>query len=144
LTNDKKKNNGGAWLHVNALKQKRILLVDDNPFFSTSMSNQLRCLGAEITAVSTAVQGLMALENGRFNLVVIDLLLPDMHGWDFYTTIRERYPAETLPAVFLSGTINTDEATAMSKGPGVRTRTISKVADPEEIIHCICEVIASP
>jgi len=82
----------------------RILLVDDNEINTLVASAVLEKWGIE---VSTAGSGQEALElvdreQGRFDLVLMDLHMPGMNGFEAASALRARYASDTLPIVALT------------------------------------------
>lgn len=81
----------------------RILLVDDEEGLLETMASSLRGSGFEVV---TAIDGEIALleykqHAGRLDLVVTDLVLPGMSGWEVFTHLREADPK--LPVLIMSG-----------------------------------------
>ncbi len=69
---------------------KRVLLVDDTPFFREVVRRYLADLDVEITTAVDGNDGLQALQNGSFDLVVSDIEMPNMNGWEFCKAAREQ------------------------------------------------------
>jgi len=67
---------------------KQVLLVDDDPSIHDLVAHALRD-SADVVAHATAMEGLGALEAGRFDLLLLDLGLPDMHGLDVLARVRQ-------------------------------------------------------
>ncbi len=89
-----------------------ILLVEDNPgdsFLIQERLKQSRTTLFEVTSVETLNDALCALEKIQFEIILLDLSLPDSQGIDTFLTIAER--ANHLPIVVLTG-LN-DEKMAM-------------------------------
>jgi DNA-binding NtrC family response regulator len=64
----------------------RILLVDDEVVFTKNMHRLLDARGYRSTAVNSGAEAIRELENGSFDVVVLDLKMPGMDG---ITTLRE-------------------------------------------------------
>jgi two-component system chemotaxis sensor kinase CheA len=80
---------GSAALQASA-QSAHLLLVDDTPFFREVVKRYLEAKGFR---VCTAVDGLDALqksESNHFDLIVSDIEMPNMNGWDFCREIRKR------------------------------------------------------
>lgn len=91
--------NGGQI--VNANQKYRILLVDDEPNTLDSMAMVLKSDGYQ---VSTAIHGVDALDQIELalpDLVISDLNMPQMSGFELLPIVRERYP--TIPLIAISG-----------------------------------------
>ena len=77
----------------------RILIVDDErevrDFFKQALSED----GYYVTAVGTARQGLNALGDGEFQVVVLDLSLPDGDGLEVVRQIRGEHPNLSILAI---------------------------------------------
>lgn len=68
--------------------RKMTLVVDDDPAVHDLVSHALRDL-AQVVACGTASEGLHALAEGHFDLLLLDLGLPDMHGLEVLGRIRK-------------------------------------------------------
>ena len=79
-----------------------VLVVDDEPQMRAVIKRVLTRAGFEVDEADRAEEALAALERGEFDLLVIDLVLPGMPGWE----LVERLPAD-LPRVFVSGQAGT-------------------------------------
>ncbi|BBO84075.1 response regulator [Desulfosarcina ovata subsp. sediminis] len=64
----------------------KILLVDDEVIFAKNMSRLLDARGYQSTAVNSGAEAIRELENGNFDVVVLDLKMPGMDG---LTTLKE-------------------------------------------------------
>ncbi|MDF1535108.1 MAG: hybrid sensor histidine kinase/response regulator [bacterium] len=69
-----------------------ILVIDDEKFFRDLMANILVDEGYEVHVVGTGAEALAACAEGRFRVVVMDLVLPDIIGTEVLARIRERDP----------------------------------------------------
>ncbi|HXK01429.1 MAG TPA: response regulator transcription factor [Verrucomicrobiae bacterium] len=68
----------------------RILLVEDEPGLSLTLSDLLTNEGYEVEAAMDGLVGLDRASNGGFDLVVLDLMLPRMNGLDVCRELRRR------------------------------------------------------
>lgn len=82
----------------------KILLIDDHPLILSAMRYVIRDLdeAVEVTGVESVVQARSVLgHNTDFNLILLDLYLGEVHGFDFLSELRLRHPA--IPVVVISG-----------------------------------------
>lgn len=88
----------------------RVLLVDDEPRVLAVLERMLA--GAhDVVAVGGAREALEQLSRGLpFDVIVCDLLMPDMSGIDLYRVLEERAPHLARRMIFLSGGANTSVA----------------------------------
>ncbi len=68
----------------------KILVVDDDPEICKLLSISLSPLGYEITSANDGFQALERVETERFNVVILDILLPHLNGIEILKHIRER------------------------------------------------------
>lgn len=73
------------------MESKRILLIEDNRDIQVFVSTAVRMEGAELVVADSGEAGLTSYrEEGRFDLILLDLGLPGISGWDVLQSIRQR------------------------------------------------------
>lgn len=77
----------------------RILLVDDEPLITDSLTYSLRREGFEVKAVVDGAQALKAVDEYQPDLIVLDLMLPDISGLEVCRRLRTN---STTPVVMLT------------------------------------------
>jgi two-component system, OmpR family, response regulator len=80
--------------------QGKVLVVDDEPFLRDAVAASLRFLGFEITTAGTGTEALRAARDLRFDLVVLDVLLPDVDGFEIVRRLRQ--DGHKVPVIFLT------------------------------------------
>ena len=78
-----------------------ILLVEDDEFVRTLIGTQLEQAGHLVTAHNNASDGLNALKEGPFDLLITDLVLPNMNGLDMMKQIRSE--GNQIPIIAITG-----------------------------------------
>jgi len=74
-----------------------VIIIDDDPSISRLMEAKLNKEGIEARAFQSSEEGLKELEKGGYALLLLDLLMPGMTGWDVLTAIREKnIPVKTI------------------------------------------------
>src|SRR5918912_2018587 len=77
----------------------RILLVDDDQSVQTLLTYPLRKEGYEVIAASTGQEALDRFREGQFDLVVLDVMLPEVDGFDVCRQLRAR---SSVPIIMLT------------------------------------------
>lgn len=90
-------------VYIQGKTNERILVVDDDSANLQAMINLLRLEGYSIVTVN---RGAMALDEltrtPDFSLVILDIMMPDMSGYEVLQTIRERFTSFELPVLMLT------------------------------------------
>jgi len=90
-------------------KQKKILIVDDDPHIPRVFKMRLEQEGYKVTTAMNGEQGLELFQAGSFDLVITDQTMPRMTGVEFAKKIREHGQKPAIPVIFLSGTMREEE-----------------------------------
>ncbi len=91
-----------------------VLLVDDEPQVRDVLMRMLRLDGHQAVPASTAAEGLELLEQQRFDLVLTDLGLPDMPGWQLARAAKAG--GHNVPVVLVSGWTEEGERPTLAEG----------------------------
>lgn len=96
-------------------KGPRILIVDDEPSIRELLSTSLRFAGFGVRAVGNGAQTISAVLEEEPDLIILDVMLPDMNG--FSVTKRLRSAGYTAPILFLTAKDDTeDKVTGLTVG----------------------------
>lgn len=96
-------------------KGPRILIVDDEPNIRELLSTSLRFAGFGVRSVANGAQTISAVLEEEPDLIILDVMLPDMNG--FSVTKRLRSAGYTAPIVFLTAKDDTeDKVTGLTVG----------------------------
>lgn len=87
-----------------------VLLVEDDPMIAKTLQLSLRYQGFDLALAASVGEASQRLGQARFDLVMLDLGLPDGSGLDLCRRLRERDDSAALPILMLTAV--TDEATA--------------------------------
>src|SRR2546427_6622401 len=82
-----------------AQEQVRVLVVDDEANITDLVATVLRYEGFEVQTASSGREGLKAVEDFRPHLVVLDVMLPDLDGFEVQRRLAEE---ARVPVVFLT------------------------------------------
>ena len=68
---------------------QKVLIIEDDPELIELLDIHLNDLGCEITAINNGQDGLLAAREGRFDLIILDLMLPRLNGMEVCRKIRQ-------------------------------------------------------
>ncbi len=77
----------------NSTSIKRVLVVDDEPDTLELVKLVLESGGFETVLAANGLEALDKVGKTRPDLVLLDIMMPDMDGWDVFRKIKEKYPA---------------------------------------------------
>ncbi|MDI1286083.1 MAG: hybrid sensor histidine kinase/response regulator, partial [Reyranella sp.] len=83
-----------------------VLLVDDSAFFRNMLAPVLKAAGYRVRVAPSAQEGLSALRSQSFDVVLTDIEMPDMNGFEFAETIRADHNLNQLPIIALSSMVS--------------------------------------
>lgn len=118
---------------------KRILIVEDDHFISRVYSKWLMASGAEVATANDGAQCLKMLDEATFDIVLMDLGMPGMNGYDTLIEIRKRPALAQLPVVVLSNTTMKENKEGFDEihKAGVRDVLRKYETSLAEIVQCI-------
>ncbi|AWL99490.1 hybrid sensor histidine kinase/response regulator [Bradyrhizobium amphicarpaeae] len=89
-----------------SLHSQSVLLVDDSAFFRNMLAPVLKAAGYRVRTAPTAQEGLAALRAQTFDVVLTDIEMPDMNGFEFAETIRSDNNLGSMPIIGLSALVS--------------------------------------
>jgi two-component system, chemotaxis family, sensor kinase CheA len=89
-------------LQDKSLKGKRILLAEDTSFFRTIETSYFESMGCIVESVTNGKEALDRLEHGSFDIVVTDLIMPEMNGFELIQHIKEKPVTQHIPVIALT------------------------------------------
>src|SRR5205085_1010905 len=87
-----------------------ILLVDDDERVRELVRVNLEFEGYSVREAASAEAGLAAMEDARPDLVLLDVMMPQVDGWEMLRRVQERHGIGAIPVVMFSGQVESDEA----------------------------------
>ena len=95
---------------VSVGEEERILVVDDEPYITDLLSTALRYEGFKVDVATTGSEALQLARSGRPDLVLLDVMLPDMQGIEVCRRLRDI--GDAVPVVFLTARDATEDKVA--------------------------------
>ena len=120
----------------------RILVVDDDLGICQSLEEILEADGCEVETAQDGAEGLARLAARDFDLVLSDVVMPNMDGHELYTTVHARYPG--LPVLMMTAFhYDKDHIIKRSRIEGLEGVVFKKPVDPERLRQVIAEAVAA-
>ncbi|NEP82219.1 MAG: response regulator transcription factor [Okeania sp. SIO3C4] len=117
---------------INSTDQRRLMLVDDDPNLILLVKDYLEFRGYQVTTAENGREALEKLENEIPELIICDVMMPEMDGYTLVQHIRENPATEWVPVLFLSAKGQSqDRVKGLNTGADVY---IVKPFEPEELV----------
>lgn len=81
---------------------KKILLIEDEVFISDLYARQLIKAGFEVKTVDDGNAGLQTLNSEKFDLLLLDIMLPGINGLEILKQWKTKNPTSTMPVLLLT------------------------------------------
>lgn len=81
---------------------KKILVIDDEEDIRTSIKDVLEKEGFSVEGAQSGMVGLSLLEKEKFDMIILDVMMPQMSGWDVFTQIIKSKSEYKNRIIFLS------------------------------------------
>ncbi len=115
---------------------ERILVVDDEPFITDLLSAALRFEGFSVEVATSGRDALALATPGRHDLVMLDVMMPDLDGTEVCRRLRET--GVDVPVVFLTARDSTEDKVA---GLGMADDYVTKPFSLEELVARVRAVL---
>jgi PAS domain S-box-containing protein len=119
-------------------RSARLLVIDDDPGVARALRRAL--LQRDVTVAIGGLAGIAALEKERFDVVLCDVMMPDVTGMDVHRRLRELRPGAERTIVFVTGGTFSEEARAFLQAiPNAR---LSKPFEFEDVRAAVRSALA--
>ena len=109
----------------------RVLIVDDDERLRQYVRANLELEGYTVREAASAQEGLEALEEEAPDLILLDVMMPRVDGWEMLRAVRGRHGVDTIPVIMFSGKV---EPPGEAEAQGVQG-FIGKPFDPQQLIE---------
>lgn len=120
--------------------QKRVVCIEDEPEMIDLVKLILSRKGFIVTGANGGREGLEAIERDRPDLVLLDLMMPDMDGWEVYQQMKANEAMKTIPVIVV-----TAKAQSIDKVLGLHIAKvddyITKPFGPQELLDSVEKVL---
>ncbi len=107
-----------------------VLIVDDDAQLREYVRVNLELEGYTVREAGSADEGLSALDEEAPDLILLDVMMPQVDGWEMLRRVHERHSIGTIPVIMFSGQV---EGAAADRAEGI-SGFIGKPFDPQQLI----------
>jgi PAS domain S-box-containing protein len=124
------------------LAGQRVLVVDDDRGVRESVADLLRSEGCVVETAEDGLRALERLESSPFDLVLSDVVMPQMDGYELFTECQRRSP-DTVVVLMTAFYYDKDHVIKRSRLEGLEGVVFKKPVDPDRLRSVIGELIRS-
>lgn len=119
-----------------------ILIVDDRPSNRLFLMTLLSYSDHKLLEAADGVEALRLVRSARPDLIITDILMPKMDGFELVNCLRQDPAFAAMPVIFYTATYSEPQANQLAASCGVRT-VLPKPSDPERILAAVNEALNS-
>lgn len=148
--NSRKENNAPLNTNIEAPKTENdnknlknkptILIIEDDKFLSELVSQKLVKEGMKIILAITAEEALNVIKKEKPQLILLDIILPGMNGFEFLEKMRNDAKLSDIPVIVLSN-LGEEKDKETAKKFGVKSFLVKAMNSPNEIVEEIRRVL---
>jgi excisionase family DNA binding protein len=109
-----------------------VLIVDDDPRIREFVRVNLEMDGFAVREAGSADEGLAALEAEPPDLILLDVMMPQVDGWEMLQRVRERHGVDSIQVIMFSGQVDED-AMDQAEAGGAQA-FVGKPFNPQELV----------
>jgi PAS domain S-box-containing protein len=117
-----------------------ILIIEDRPVDRKLLTMVLRSAGYEVIGTSDGEEALETMQRRSVDLVVSDILMPTVDGYEFVRRLRQMSVLAHVPVIFYTATYHEREARALAERCGVAA-ILTKPSRPDVILKTVQRVL---
>ncbi len=109
-----------------------VLIVDDDDRVREYVRVNLELEGYSVREAASAAEGLAALEEEPPDLILLDVTMPEMDGWEMLRRVQEQHGVDSIPVIMFSGQV--EEGSANAAASRGAKEFLGKPFDPQQLI----------
>jgi len=119
---------------------KKILLVDDDFDFLEATKSMVESSGYVTDTAENAQDGLEKAKKGKPDLIVLDVMMPGMDGWEACEVLKNTPETRDIPIIMLTAVASNVRQTAYTHQSGKQTDADDYIPKPVEIPDLIARI----
>ena len=130
---------GGSTAPRRGEGRRLILIVDDDDRLREFVRVNLEMEGYAVREASNADEGLKALEDEPPDLILLDVMMPHVDGWEMLQRVQERHGVGAIPVIMFSGKV--DEQSLKTAATRGAQGFIGKPFNPQQLIESTKQLV---
>ncbi|MFA5022371.1 MAG: response regulator [Patescibacteria group bacterium] len=111
---------------------KKILIIEDDKFLAKMLARMLESYKYQTILAASGSEGLAKAETGEANLILLDIMLPDLDGFDVLQKIKNNAKSKDTPVIIMSN-LGQPEDVAQGKKLGAKDYLVKSDLSLDEV-----------
>ncbi len=121
------------------MEPKKILMIEDDEFIRELYERQLKLAGYSVETTPSGKDGLELLENNNYDLLMLDLNIPDLSGFQILESLQKT-PKEGMNIMILSN-VAQDEFVSKGLSMGAQAFIIKSTYTPDRVVQEVKSIL---
>lgn len=134
-------NSSGAAAPARSRPAPLVLIVDDDPRIREFVRVNLEMDGFAVREAGSADEGLAVLEEEPPDLILLDVMMPNVDGWEMLQRVRQRHGVDSIQVIMFSGKI--DENVEEQAEAGGAQAFVGKPFNAQELVERTKDLLGS-
>lgn len=117
-----------------------ILYIEDERPMLELVRQALKLAGYNVTGITSGKQGLETMRRRKPDLLLLDLMMPDVNGWDVYREVKSDPQLADIPVIVITAKIPERDRVIIDNLPPVNDY-ITKPFDVERLIRAVQKLL---
>lgn len=121
--------------------QPKVLIIEDEEFIRDIYKRQLEKTGLLVDGFSNGVEGSQAITQNRYDIILLDIMLPDINGLEILKQIKQNSNSKDIPVIMLTN-LGQDEVIKEGFSLGAQGYFIKASHTPDQIAEEVKNILA--
>ena len=117
-------------------KEPHILYIEDERATFDLVNQALKLLGYRVVRANSGQQGLTMMKKQKPDLLLLDLMMPDVNGWDVYRAVKTDETLADIPVIVITARLSDYDRTVIADLPEA-DGYIVKPFDVEQVVQIV-------
>lgn len=119
---------------------KKVMIIEDEAFIAEIYARELTKAGFTVKTASDGVSGLEELNKDSFDILLLDILLPNMHGLEVLKQWKSKNPKSTMKVLLLTN-LGQDEVIQEAFKLGANGYLIKASYTPKQVVNIVSSIL---
>lgn len=121
--------------------QPKALIIEDEQFIRDIYKRQLEKAGITVDGFSNGAEGLQAISQNKYDIILLDIMLPDINGLEILKQVKQNPDTKNIPIIMLTN-LGQDEIIKEGFSLGAQGYFIKASYTPDQIVEEVKNILS--